>query len=166
MAFGRLACARLTWILPAALCLCCLRQAWASDPNAVLRRMASQPFRYGGELSGGISGHMLLAFARPAPDGRVHGEAMMLTSGRHLIGVGTVTGAWQARLVPGGHACALTITLPTYTLKADAICSAETLSGDFTNKPISGDWLAQQIFWWPSERLGSQSWMTKAAFYD
>ena len=166
MAFRPLMRVASPWIMAAAFCLCRPHEAGASDPDATLRWMASQPFRYGGEVSGGLSGHMVLAFGRPDAHGRVSGKAMMLQPDRHLVGTGMVDGRCKALSTSTGQACTLTIKLPRQTLAMDATCSADTLSGDFTSQDESENWLARQVFWWTIRQLGGQAWMTKAAFYD
>ena len=160
---------RIATCLPqATLLLAVLAQsaAFAADPNALMRRMSAQPWRYGGRLCCARPGILLMAFDLPDPDGSLRGEAMLLTPDRHLIATATVTGQWQLGTVPGGHACTLRMALPQREMVISGVCSATTLSGRVSSHALPGGWLDSVVHWWGDEQDSGQAWMTQAAFYQ
>jgi len=138
--------------------------ARAADPDALVRTMANQPLRYGGVLRGPVDGRLLLALDQPAPDGSLHGEAMLLTEDRHLIETASVAGEWAAAFVPGGHDCILRLALTGRTVILHGICAAEALSGEILTREEDADWLTRQIFWWNSNDTGGRYWLTETSF--
>ena len=141
--------------------------AQAADPDALVRRMAAQPFHYGGMIEGPVVGRVLIGLDAPAHDGAVHGEAMLLTTDRHLIDTGTVSGRVQGAPVPGGRDCRLDFRFAGRVTTLRGVCAASTLSGEITagNNDRPG-WLARQIFLRKSGGSGGRAWLTEAAFYD
>ena len=140
--------------------------AFAADPNALMRRMSSQPWRYGGKLCCARPGILLMALDLPGPDGRIRGEAMSLTPDRHLIATASVTGQWQPQAVPGGHACTLRMAWPTREMVLRGVCSATTLSGRISLRTPPDGWLDGVIHWWGDEQESGEAWMTEATFYQ
>ncbi len=139
----------------------------ADDPSALLARMAKRPLRYGGEICCGRPGRILVALDWPATDGSIHGDAMLLTPDRHLIGAGTVTGSWQAPFVPGGHDCTLQLLLQTRKLTLNGVCSPSILTGAIHDgRATPRGWFGRQLFREDDADSAGRSWLIRSDFRD
>ena len=141
--------------------------AHAADPEALVRRMAAQPLRYGGILRGPVDGHVLIGLDAPGSDGALHGEAVLLGADRRLIEAGTVSGRVQPQSVPGGHDCTVDLAFDDRVTTLRGICSDAAVSGELLDRSTAlPGWLARQIFWWDHSDSRGRAWLTEAAFYD
>jgi hypothetical protein len=146
----------------------------APDPALAMRRIALQPFRYGGALQGTVPGlsaavdqppvHLSIGLGRPGPDGRMTGEAILFTADRHLVAMGAVDGQLQPGQTPGTGACTLHMMLQGQTVTLSGLCSADTLSGEIVTQAARVDLLTRLVSWWDDRTVRGRYWLTPGSF--
>ncbi|NPD69380.1 hypothetical protein HN018_21315 [Lichenicola cladoniae] len=168
-----------SWAL--AITACCLpvsaiaaSSAPGSNPGATMLRIASQPFRYGGELQGTVPGlqdaidpptmHLSMGLSAPAADGSLHGEAILFRTDRRLIAEGMVSGRLVAGPTAGTGECTLHLTLPTQDVVMQGVCTAGALSGEIVSQPRHVGLLTRLATWWGDRAVAGRYWLTPASF--
>ncbi len=142
------------------------RAAQADDPGAQMQRMGLHPLLYGGVFDGGTGNRLVLALDQPSGQGKLHGQAMLLSANRQPIEAGAVEGTWKPDPVPGGHDCTLHIALGARKFTLDGVCSATVVSGRIQTEPTGASWLIQQIIWWGNPSNTGRGWLTREGFYS
>lgn len=148
--------------------------AQAADPAAAMKRIAAFPYRYGGALQGTVPGaaasvdqppdHLSIGLSAPAPDGTLHGEAILFTADRHLVAIAPVSGQRTGGATPGTGSCSLRLELPAKTVMLTGLCTADTLSGEIVSTPSPGGLLARLVSWWGDRSVAGRYWLTPASF--
>ncbi|MGI4748594.1 MAG: hypothetical protein ACRYGI_00615 [Janthinobacterium lividum] len=145
-----------------------------SDPGATMLRIASQPFRYGGELQGTVPGlheavdqpplHLSIGLSAPAANGSLHGEAILFRADRRLVDQGMVSGRLIAGPTAGTGDCTLHLSLPTQDVLMRGVCTASVLSGEIVSEPRHVGLLARLVTWWGDRAVAGRYWLTSASF--
>ncbi len=141
----------------------------APDPAATMQRIASAPYRYGGEVQGLPIGdrrilHLAIGLAAPRPDGALQGEAILFDAGRRLVGIAGVDGNWIAET---GH-CRLRFAFPDGDTVLDGTCADATLAGELVSTPRAASGVAGALSallaWWGDRTVDGRAWLTAASF--
>ena len=140
----------------------------ATDPATLMRRIAAEPYRYGGSLQGTVPGvagaagqppiHLSIGLAAPDAQGVLRGDAILFDRQRRLVASGPVVG----RLA--GGACSLRLSLPAGEVTLSGICTGATLSGEIVSRPRRLDLLTRLVSWWGDEAVSGRYWLTPASF--
>lgn len=165
------------WLVMAVCCLPASALAASdrgSDPAVTMLRIASQPFRYGGELQGTVPGlqeaadqpplHLSIGLSAQAADGTLHGEAILFRADRRLVAQGVVTGRLIAGTTAGTGDCTLHVSLPTQDVLMRGLCTARVLSGEIISEPRHVGLLARLVSWWGDRAIAGRYWLTPASF--
>lgn len=167
----------LSMVMMPALCIPALALAapvLAADPALTMRRMAAEPFRYGGEIQGSVPEltqsvdqpplHLSIGLSAPALDGKLRGEAILFTADRHLVAEGEVSGRIMPGLTSGTAGCSLLLSLPSQNVSLSGICTADTLSGEIVTGPRHVGLVARLVSWWGDRAVAGRYWLTPASF--
>lgn len=139
----------------------------SSDPGATMLRIASQPFRYGGELQEAADQpplHLSIGLSAPAADGSLHGEAILFRADRRLVAEGRVSGHLTAGPTAGTGDCILRLSLPTQDVLMQGVCTANTLSGEIVSRPHHVGLLTRLVTWWDDRAVAGRYWLTPPSF--
>ena len=144
------------------------------DPALTMRRLAAEPFRYGGDIQGSVPEltqpvdqpplHLSIGLSAPAADGGLRGEAILFTADRHLVAEGQVSGRIMPGLSSGTAGCSLRLSLPSQDVSLSGICTADTLSGEIVSGPRHVGLLTRLVSWWGDRAVAGRYWLTPASF--
>lgn len=158
------------------------------EPGGLMRTIAMQPFRYGGDLDGSLLGlpevgtrpvHLAIGLGAPSRDGQVQGNAILFDGQRHLLAEGRVDGMLQTQPGGGIAPCALRLQLDGVVLADGApaasvlpaggvlltgSCSSNTLSGEIRARPPRLPLLGRLISWWGDRETTGRYWLTADSF--
>ncbi len=140
----------------------------ATDPAALMRRIAAEPYRYGGSLQGTVPGvagavdqppvHLSIGLAAPDARGVLRGDAILFDRQRRLVASGPVVG-----LLAGG-ACSLHLSLPAEAVTLSGICTDAALSGEIVSRPRRAGLLTRLASWWDDDAVSGLYWLTPPSF--
>ncbi len=140
----------------------------ATDPAALMLRIAAEPYRYGGSLQGTVPGvaeavgqppvHLSIGLAAPDAQGVLRGDAILFDRQRRLVASGPVVG----RLA--GGACSLRLSLPAGEVTLSGVCTDTALSGEIVSRPRRAGLLTRLVSWWDNDAVSGPYWLTQASF--
>lgn len=148
------------------------------DPAALMRSIASRPFRYGGALQGTVPGletaiaqppiHLSIGLDAPSAAGALTGDAILFTADRRLVASGAVSGQLDPGPTAGTRRCTLHLALPLprpdHDVTLSGICTADTLSGEIVTHGARAGLLTRLVSWWGDSDVSGRYWLTPASF--
>ncbi|MCQ8278437.1 hypothetical protein NFI95_08220 [Acetobacteraceae bacterium KSS8] len=158
------------------------------DPAGLMRAIAAEPLRYGGDLEGGLLDlpevggrpvHIAMGLDAPAPDGAVRGRAILFDDARRMIAEGTIDGVIRPSETPSARSCGLKLTVdgvalpggapspmlrPAGTVLMVGMCTGTTLAGEMRSAPPRPELLGRLIHWWGENDATGRFWLTEASF--
>ncbi len=158
------------------------------DPVGLMRAIAAEPLRYGGDLEGGLLGlpevggrpvHIAMGLDAPAADGAVRGRAILFDDARRMVAQGTIDGVIRPADANAASPCGLKLTVdgvslpggapaatlrPAGTVLMVGTCTDTTLAGEMRSAPPRPALLGRLIHWWGGSDATGRFWLTGASF--
>ena len=138
------------------------RAAGTAVPSETEARLAVAAYdrgawRYQGVVTGAaLSGHLALSITE-APDGRIGGEALLLSPDRHVLATSVVSGE------AAGTTCRLDLVLGDRSERLEGVCSPQLIGGWVVASPPPADLVTRLVFWWGDRSVAGEAWLEPAS---